>query len=407
MTAKTMLLSCVFAATATHSFAQVADVQQYWTSASESKAMNVIADAFKAKGGTWIDSPSADYDSTIAAATSRIVGGEPPSAVLMTPNGAMLDLAEGGILRSLNDLRDAEGWKASLAPLIYERVTVDGEMVALPLGVHADNWIWYNTAIFDEVGIEEPTTIDELFAAADAIQGAGYTAFAVGGEPWQELYILTDMILSLGGPAYWNEIMVERDDAALQDPLLVTAFEYFRKVSDYVDAGSTGRSWNQTTNMVITQEAAMQFMGDWAKGEFLAAGQTPGKEFGCFLMPSDRPAYAAVTDVFVFPEIDDDEQIAGQDLLARTVMDPEIEVQVAAVKGSVPARTDVDLSGLDICATRGAQALATPGVAVASTYDALPGDLNGQLIDMATQFWTDPDMTAEEGAAALRDVLAD
>ena len=145
MTAKTMLLSCVFAATATHSFAQVADVQQYWTSASESKAMNVIADAFKAKGGTWIDSPSADYDSTIAAATSRIVGGEPPSAVLMTPNGAMLDLAEGGILRSLNDLRDAEGWQASLAPLIYERVTVDGDMVALPLGVHADNWIWYNT----------------------------------------------------------------------------------------------------------------------------------------------------------------------------------------------------------------------------------------------------------------------
>ncbi|MCA0043717.1 ABC transporter substrate-binding protein [Celeribacter litoreus] len=402
-----LLLTSAMALIATQASAQTVDVQQYWTSASESKAMNVIADAYKAQGGTWIDSPSADYDSTIAAATSRIVGGEAPSAVLMTPNGAMLDLADAGLLRSLNELRDAEGWTETLAPLILDRVTVDGDMVALPLGVHADNWIWYNTAIFEEVGIEEPTSIDELFAAADAIKAAGYTAFAVGGEPWQEVYILTDMILSLGGPDYWNKIMVERSDEALQDPLLVEAFELFRKVADYTDAGSPGRSWNATTNMVITGEAGMQFMGDWAKGEFLAAGQTPGEEFGCFIMPSETPAYAAVTDVFVFPETGEDEQVAGQDLLALTVMDPEIEVKVAAVKGSVPARTDVDLSGLDMCAAKGAQALGTPGVAVASTYDALPGDLNGQLIDMATQFWTDPDMTAEEGAAALRDVLAD
>jgi glucose/mannose transport system substrate-binding protein len=30
--------------------------------------------------------------------------------------------------------------------------------------------------------------------------------------------------------------------------------------------------------MVINGDAAMQFMGDWAKGEFAAAGVTPGKD---------------------------------------------------------------------------------------------------------------------------------
>ena len=29
--------------------------------------------------------------------------------------------------------------------------------------------------------------------------------------------------------------------------------------------------------MVITGKAAMQVMGDWAKGEFIAAGQTAGR----------------------------------------------------------------------------------------------------------------------------------
>ena len=86
------------------SFAQTVDVQQYWTSSSESKAMNAIADAYKARGGKWIDSPSADFDSAIAAATSRIAGGEPPSAVLMTPSGAMRDLATAGQLRDFTDM---------------------------------------------------------------------------------------------------------------------------------------------------------------------------------------------------------------------------------------------------------------------------------------------------------------
>ena len=59
---------------ATTAVAQTVDVQQYWTSASESKAMNAIADAYKARGGKWIDSPSADFDSAIAAADCSCPG---------------------------------------------------------------------------------------------------------------------------------------------------------------------------------------------------------------------------------------------------------------------------------------------------------------------------------------------
>ena len=46
----------------------------------------------------------------------------------------------------------------------------------------------------------------------------------------------------------------------------------------YVDPGSPGRNWNDATSLVIQGKAGMQFMGDWAKGEFAAAGLTPGKD---------------------------------------------------------------------------------------------------------------------------------
>ncbi|RAZ72362.1 ABC transporter substrate-binding protein [Mesorhizobium atlanticum] len=391
-------------AASTSAFGQTVDVQQYWNSASESKAMNTIADAYKARGGKWIDSPSADFDSAIAAATSRIAGGEPPSAVLMNPNAAMRDLASGQ-LRDFDDLAAKNGWQKAIAPIVWDKLNVDKHLVGLPVGIHADNWIWYSKSLFQAAGIDEPKTLDEMFAAADKLKAAGHTAFAVGGEPWQEVSILTSMIIALGGPEYWNELFIKRDPEALKSPLLPRAFELFRKVSTYTDPASPGRSWNETTNMVVTGKAGMQFMGDWARGEFLAAGQVAGKEFGCFLAPTDKPAYAIVVDIFAFPVNKDEDRIKGQTLLAETVMDPAVEAKLAAVKGSVPSRLDVDTSTLDLCAAKGVKALATPGVTVSSTYDALPGDLNGRMTDLATQFWTDPSMTVEAGVKGLADIL--
>jgi len=389
----------------TSAFAQTVDVEQYWTSASESKAMNAIADAFKARGGKWIDSPAANFDAALAAATSRIAGGEPPSAVLMTPNSAMRDLATSGELRNFDDLAAKQGWQKVMPPLVWNKLTVDNHLVGLPVGIHADNWIWYSKSVLDELKISEPKTFDEFFAAADKIKASGRIAIATGGEPWQEVAILFGAILALGGPEYWDDLIVRRDPEAFKSPILPKAFEIYRKVSTYADPSSPGRSWNDTTNLVITGKAGFQFMGDWARGEFLAAGQVAGKDFGCFLTPSDKPGYAILVDIFTFPVNKDEDRIKGQTLLAEAIMDPAVEAKVAAVKGSVPSRSDVDTSKLDACAQIGTKALKTPGVAVSAAYDALPGDLNGQVTDLATQFWTDQSMTTEAAVASFSSII--
>jgi len=392
-------------AASTSAFAQTVDVLQYWSSASESKAMNAIADAYKARGGKWIDSPAADFDSALAAATSRIAGGEPPSAVLMTPSAAMRDLAKSGQLRNFDDLAAKGKWQEAMPPLIWNKLSIDGHLVGLPVGIHADNWIWYSKPLFNELKIEEPKSLDDMFAAADKIKAAGHTAFAIGGEPWQEVSIFTNMIIALGGPEYWNKLFIERDPEAMKSPILPKAFELYRKVSTYADPASPGRSWSDTTNMVISGKAGMQFMGDWARGEFLAAGQVADKDFGCFLTPSDKPAYAVIVDIFAFPVNTDEDRIKGQTMLAETVMDTTVEAKIAAVKGSVPSRFDVDTSTLDACAAKGVKLLANPAATVSAAYDALPGDLNGQMTDLATQFWTDPSMTTEAAVQSLTTIL--
>ena len=54
----------------------------------------------------------------------------------------------------------------------------------------------------------------------------------------------------------------------------------------FVDDNFSGRDWNLASAMVINGEAGMQVMGDWAKGEFLNAGQVPGEDF--LVLPHSR-----------------------------------------------------------------------------------------------------------------------
>ncbi|RWP83309.1 MAG: carbohydrate ABC transporter substrate-binding protein [Mesorhizobium sp.] len=385
--------------------AQTVDVQHYWTSSSESKAMNTIADSFKERGGKWIDSPSADFDAALAAATSRIAGGQPPSAILMTPSSALRDLAASGQLRDFDDLAAKGGWQKVMAPIVWDKLNVDGHLVALPVGVHAQNWVWYSKPVLEKLKISEPKTFDELFAAADKIKASGGIGIATGGEPWQQVGILYSAFLALGGPEYWNELIVKRSPEALKSPVLTQAFDIFRKVSTYADPASPGRSWNDTTNLVVTDKAGFQFMGDWARGEFLAAGKVAGKDFGCLLTPAEKPGYAILIDVFAFPVNTDDDRIKGQTLLADSIMEPAVQEKIAEVKGSVPSRTDVDTSKLDTCAQIGSKTLATPGAAVQAAYDALAGDLNGQVTDLAGQFWTDKSMTTEAAVESFSNIL--
>src|SRR5258708_40041772 len=99
--------------------------------------------------------------------------------------------------------------------------------------------------------------------------------------------------------------------------------------------------------MVITGKAAMQFMGDWAKGEFTAAGLTPGKEYGCTVLGQ---GYMIGGDVFPMAQTKDPDQIAAQKLLAKVLLDPETQIKFAEKKGSVPVRLDLNVSSLDPCA---------------------------------------------------------
>ncbi|TIO38415.1 MAG: carbohydrate ABC transporter substrate-binding protein, partial [Mesorhizobium sp.] len=87
------------------------------------------------------------------------------------------------------------------------------------------------------------------------------------------------------GPEFYKKAVIDLDEGALSSPEMIATFDKLRKVRGLVDDGFTGRDWAVATGMVADGKAAMQVMGDWAKGEFHAANKTPGTDFICYRFP--------------------------------------------------------------------------------------------------------------------------
>ncbi|TNF22100.1 MAG: carbohydrate ABC transporter substrate-binding protein [Rhodobacteraceae bacterium] len=339
---------------ATASMAQAADVEvlHWWTSGGEAAALNVLKDDLAGQGIGWQDMPVAGGGGTQAMTVlrARVTSGNPPTAVQML-GFDITDWAKEGALANLNDIAAEGNWDEVVPQALQKFSAYEGQWVAAPVNVHSTNWVWANKAIMDELGLEEPQTWEEFTAALDAAKAAGYTALAHGGQAWQEATFFDGVVLSVGGPEFYQASMIDLDPEALGSDQMKEVFDRMGVLRGYVDDNFSGRDWNLATAMVINKEAAFQLMGDWAKGEFLNAGKVPGEDFLCFRFPGSQEQVTFNSDQFaMFAQGDgvSDEQAA----LAKAIMSPEFQIAFNKVKGSVPARTDLDASELDACGQR-------------------------------------------------------
>jgi glucose/mannose transport system substrate-binding protein len=372
-----------------------AEVLHWWTSGGESASVKVFADAFAAEGGEWIDTAIAVGENARAAGINRIVGGEPPTVMQFNTGKQFDELVSEGLLRDLEDIAEEGDWRENLPDVIIDATVRDGKFYAAPVNIHGQNWIWYNTKVLADAGVEPPTSIGDIIAAGPKLREAGIIPLALGGQSWQESLTLNAVMLAEGGPDLYMSVHGKNDVEAIRSDEFRKVAETFGALRELVDEGSPGRNWNDATSMVITGRAAMQIMGDWAKGEFIAAGLTPGEEYGCSV-PSEDNGYILGGDVFVFPIVEDPAHLAGQTAVAKLMMSPEVQVAFNEKKGSVPVLLNVDVSGMDACAQHAMAIMQDAAKQIPSDNYVSTPDMVGARRDAITQFWNNPDMPVDE-----------
>ena len=397
---------CLSAAPA---FAADVEVLHWWTSGGEAAAVSVLKEDLESKGTGWVDMAVAGGggDAAMTTLRARVTAGDPPTAAQMLGMNVTA-WADEGFLGNLNDIADAEGWDDVVPPAVQRFGKYEGNWVAAPVNMHRPHWVWASAEIFNELDLEMPTTWDEFFAAADAIEAAGYTAVAMGGQPWQEATAWEAVVLGIS-PDLYQSAIIDADDAALRSEGIVESFEIMRKIRGYVDDNFAGRDWNLATSMVINGEAGMQIMGDWAKGEVINAGMTPGEEVLCGLVPGTQGSFLFNTDFFAMFDVGDDKKEA-QLQMASAAMSPTFQETFNLAKGSIPARTDVPGDNFDACAQKSMADLAE-ATANGTLFGSLahghgqPPAIQGAYVDVVTQHFNS-DMSAEEAATALADAVA-
>ena len=400
---KFLAASLVLSFGATQVLADDVEVLHWWTSGGEAAAVGVLKDDLASKGVGWKDMPIAGGggDAAMTTLKARVTAGNAPTAVQML-GFDIQDWAAQGSLANLNDVAAAEGWDAVVPSALQAFSKYDGNWVASPVNVHSTNWVWISKSALDAAGGSAPTTWEELVSVLDAMKANGITPLAHGGQAWQEATIFDGVALSLGN-GFYKSALIDLNEDALGGALMVEAFNRMATLRSYVDDNFSGRDWNLASAMVINGDAGMQMMGDWAKGEFLKAGQVPGSDFVCIRFPGTQGSVTFNSDQFAM--FSGSGSSEAQKAMASSVMNPVFQSAFNVVKGSVPARTDVPDMMFDGCGKKGMADLAAANAA-GSLFGSMahghtvPAGIKNAMYDVVTAHFNG-EYSAEDAAAEM------
>ncbi|WP_245546651.1 ABC transporter substrate-binding protein [Leeia oryzae] len=388
-------------------FAGEVEVLHWWTSGGEAKSVAELKKMLQAKGHTWKDFAVAGGggDNAMTVLKSRVVSGNPPAAAQIKGPAIQEWAAEGGVA-DISAVAKANNWDKVLPPVVASQMKYKGKYVAAPVNVHRVNWLWINKAALDKVGAKAPANWDEFFKLADKFKAAGIIPVAHGGQDWQDFTTFEAVVLGVGGAKFYNQALVKLDQTALKSPTMLKALQTFKKIHTYTDKGAPGRDWNLATAMVIQGKAGMQIMGDWAKGEFQAAGKKPGSDFVCAATPGSANAYTYNVDSFVMFQQKDPANAKAQADLAASILSPEFQQVFNLNKGSIPVRTDAKMDAFDDCAKQsnkdflatakngGLQPSIAHGMAVSPAAA-------GAIKDAVSNFWNTDSVTPQQAQAQI------
>jgi glucose/mannose transport system substrate-binding protein len=384
------------------------EVLHFWTSGGEAKSAAELKRIMESKGHTWRDFAVAGGggDSAMTVLKSRVVSGNPPSAA-QVKGPAIQEWAAEGVLSDMNALAKAEKWDDVLPKVLADVMKYKGSYVAAPVNVHRVNWLWASSDALKKAGVATmPKTWDEFFTAADKLKAAGLIPVAHGGQNWQDFTTFESVVLGVGGAKFYQDAMVKLNGDALNSPTMRKSLETFRRIKTYTDPAASGRDWNLATAMLIQGKAGFQLMGDWAKGEFIAAGKTPGKDFLCAAAPGTADAFTFNVDSFILFKLKDASARKAQSDLASSLMSPEFQEVFNLNKGSIPVRTGMRMDKFDDCAKLSSKnfidSAKTGGLVPSVAHGmAIAPATEGAIKDVVSRFWNDDKLSVADAMQKL------
>jgi glucose/mannose transport system substrate-binding protein len=384
-----------------------------WSAGSDGLAITTLGKRFEQEGGVWEHNPVPGFTTEMMnKLRAQIIAGDPPAASqLKGPEIAAW--SKIGAVVDLDAQVKAAGYEAMVPAELVRLSKPDGHWIALPIQAYRINTLFISKKAADKVGVSKlPTTWAEFNAVAEKMKAAGITPVANGGLKWDDGMKWEIALCGISPDAYRKAVM-QLDDKTLKGPEVLAAFRQFRKLGEWSDPGSAGQHYSTFLARYMKGEMGMLLMGGWAQGVFQHAGfQLSDYLVGPAPQDDGKLAFDLNSDEFIFWQEKQTELQEGQKLLARIVMAKEFGPMYSQITGSIPVRTDTDLSaeGFSDGQREAAQAMAesvkSNRVLLSLAHNmAQTNQVTAAMIDVLTEFVHDNRITPEEGQKRLVDAV--
>ena len=328
------------------------EIFSWWTAGGEADGLKALNTVFNKKY------PDIDVKNEAVAGgaganakavlATRMQGNNPPSTFQVHGGAELMAYVDAGKMQPINDLYKKNGWDGKFPKDLMDLVSKDGKIYGIPVDVHRGNVLWYNKKIFDDNNLQPPKTFDEFFKVADQLKAKGITPLALGDkEPLGSTTIFEDVLLGVLGPDKYKQLWT--GELGFDDPGVKKSAEIFKKMLGYINDDHSSLAWQDADELVANGKAAMNIMGDWAKGYFTSENMTYGKDFGAVDTPNTDGSFMVVTDTFGKPKgVKNEKQV---DEYLTELGSVEGQDAFNPKKGSIPARLDADRSKYDAYST--------------------------------------------------------
>ena len=268
----------------------------FWSWRQEDRAVyEALIDTFEAANpGITVTFEAFEAQTYATALSTALAGGTGPDLMMVRAYGAFEAVAGADYLMALSTETVPALADFPAPALTAQTLRSDGTIYGVPFASQT-MLVIYNKDIYDQLGLTEPQTWDELVANAEAIKAANIFPFANGtATAWQNETIATALIASSIGADFYAE--VQAGTADFKDPRYVAGLERLKAISAYFPDGFIGLDYASSQQLFASGLAAMFAGGSFELANFRR--QNPDLNLGIFAAPGSAADDPKLVGIF-------------------------------------------------------------------------------------------------------------
>ncbi len=228
---------------------------------------------------SWVPGTGQEYPNKLRAA---LLGSNAPD-VFELPNPTV-DQVKAGLIEPLDDI--IADVKSDFNPVSLRPLTINGKVYAIKM-INDTTFVYYRKSLLQKAGLQPPTTVDELIAAAKKLSNGSMKGIYVGPDGG------VDALSHILGWSAGGDFLSDDNKIVFNTARVAAAYEKLRELNASGGLLPDAPTFWWDPSAFTQGLSAMQFCGLWAMPGITKA---LGDDFGIFPWPAlDAQSQPAVT----------------------------------------------------------------------------------------------------------------